>query len=70
MKCPTCNSSSVATLVVGEKTHGYCPLHDRWFPDLEGGWSPWDADWNKHVKKETETVKQRRERMGGGSQLY
>ena len=67
MICPECGSKSVGTLIVGEDEHGYCPEHDGWFPDLEGAWSPWDADWSKHVKEEVETVQARRERMQGRS---
>jgi hypothetical protein len=63
MNCPECNTKSVGYLAVGNKTHGYCPIHDKWFPDLVGAWSPWDADWHKHTElHKTETIKDRLEK--------
>jgi len=71
MNCPKCGAESVATLIVGDVTHGYCPKCDPpFFPPLGPGWSPWDANWDKHVKKGPETVKQRRERMLHGKGVW
>ena len=73
MNCPRCGAKAVATKVVlpapwlgrVEATeHGYCPNCDPpHFPPVLGNWSPWDADWSKSIKKDPETVKERRERM-------
>ena len=73
MNCPRCGAKSVATKVVrqldgSETTHGYCPnCHPPHFPPVPGHWSPYDADWEKSIKKDPETVKERRERMQGRS---
>ena len=80
MNCPECGAKSVSTLVVlpapwvgrHETTkHGYCPnCEPPHFPPVPGHWSPWDADWSKHVESMVETVKQRRERMLHGRGVW
>ncbi len=69
MNCPKCGARAVATHVnryldKPETVHGYCPNCDPpFFPPIPGHWSPWDADWSKSIKKDAETVKERRERL-------
>ena len=75
MNCPTHGIELVSKLTILEAPwigqleshHGYCPECERWVPNLPGKWSPYDADWGKSIKKETETVRDRRQRMLGRS---
>ena len=66
--CPECGSKRVATKTYPYNgkiyENGYCPECEYpYFPKPLGTWSPWNADWGKSIKKDPETVKQRRERM-------